>query len=254
MLRQRKAAVERQNARIQRSVRKPAVHPLDFRLPGEKHQHAAIPLRQRVPYGTCHGGVDRLGEGKTGAVFDLDRVLSTARLQHAGIAQQVCHRHALQGGRHHRDGQRIVLAKQFTTLQRKRQAQFRVEIALMKLVEDQQTHTAQPGVALQPSGEHTLGNHFDAGVGADPTLEAHAIPHLFTHCLAQQVCHARRCRTSGHPAWLHQQNGSPRQPCVCEEGQGYQRGLARTRGSLQHHITTRSQRLTQRWQYVGNGQ
>ena len=55
----------------------------------------------------------------------------------------------------------------------------------MELVKDQQAHAFQRRVFLQATGENALGDHFDAGAGADFAVQANAVAHGLTDLFTQ---------------------------------------------------------------------
>ena len=171
---------------------------------------------------------------------------------HGRAAQMPGQVRAVQRRRHAEQAQ--IRAQGGLDLQAQGQAQIGVERALVELVENHQPVGLQRRVSLQAAGEQALGHHLDPGAGSEAAVEAHGVAHRAAYGLAQEFGHARRRRPRRQPARLQHQDAAVGEPRLVQEAQRHQRGLARTRRSLEHGGGARGERRTQLVGHVLDGQ
>ena len=226
----------------------------NFPLPGQENQHAATVFHQGVLYRLHRHRRNGIAQLVGLAIASVHRVLPSPGSENRGVPQQSGHRLAVQGGRHHQQLQRRPLAEQFTTLQAQCQAQLRIEIAFVKLVEYDQGDILQAGVALQLPGENALGDDLYAGARTDAAVEPDAIADGLAHALSQHMRHTAGCRPGGHAARLQDQDLAFAQPGFPQQRQRHHSGLAGAGRSLHHQFVALAQAQRQLLKYFVDGQ
>jgi hypothetical protein len=101
-----------------------------------------------------------------------------------------------------------------------------MDIAFVELVEDHHADTGQFRVVDQAAGQDTLGNHLDAGGGADPAFHTHPVADGPADILTQQFRHAPRRHARRQPPGLQHQYLAAAQPVLAQQRQRNQRRLA----------------------------
>ena len=99
----------------------------------------------------------------------------------------------------------------------------------MHLVEDDQPVALQRGVVLQPAGEHSLGDHLDAGVGPDVAFVARLVADGVAHPFAEQRGHPLSGSTRRQPPRLEHHDSLICKPRFAPQHQRRKRGLTRSR-------------------------
>ena len=201
------------------------------------HAHAIVPDR---PHG--------LHAARRGSVTQLQRVIiarniNERRFLARRLAQPGNRARGLQ--RRRREGDEQVLAQRRTRIQGEGQGQVRVQVALVKLVDDDPRHARQLRVALQATQRHARRHHLHARAPTHPRIPAHRVTDLAPHLLAQQASDPAGGGPRGHPARLGDEHPPgrglvPRQRD--RDGGRQQRRLARARGSGHHGARTRARR------------
>ncbi len=124
----------------------------------------------------------------------------------------------------------------------------------MELVEQHRRHAIEPRIVQDHAGEHALGDHLDPGLGRHPRLHAHAITDRLPGPLAERPGHAVGGGPGGQAPRLQDDDLAPFGPWLIHQGQGHDRGLARSRRSHQHGAWVGGQGRPQRLQDVVNRQ
>ena len=124
--------------------------------------------------------------------------------------------------------------------------------ALVKFVEDYDSHPGQSRVGDEPGGEHAFRNDFDACSGPNPAVvacrPADGLPRLF----GQQRSHAS-CRCSScYPSGLKHDNTLVTQPRLVEQTQWNDGCLACARLRYQNRVTDDCQRAPQFFDHFFN--
>ncbi|MFI9661177.1 hypothetical protein PA6761_05964 [Pseudomonas aeruginosa] len=115
----------------------------------------------------------------------------------------------------------------------------------MEFVEDHQADTVQRGVVLQATGKDTLGDHFDAGLRADPALQADPVADgladLFAQLGGQPLGRGPRRQASR----FEHEDALAGEPGLVEQGQRHPGGLAGTRRGFQDGLVLCTKGLAQ---------
>ena len=203
------------------------------------HPHALRPQRAHGLHAARGRGITHL-EG-----VDLPRDVDERRIGARGVAQQGGRGGGLQRGRGQGDEQ--VLAQGRARIQRERQRQVRVQVALVKLVNDEGRHARKLRVPLKTSQGHARGHHLHPGRLAHPRVPAHRVADLAAHLLPEEASDPAGRRPCGDAPRLGDQD--PRRPLPatgpCQgngDGHGQQRRLARARGSRDERASARVRR------------
>ena len=135
-----------------------------------------------------------------------------------------------------------------------READIRLQVALVELVEDHATDVLERGIVLQPAREDAFGDHLDASRGADTGFEARAVTdelsRLRARKLRQPACHGAR----RNPARLQHDDALVRaEPGLVQQREWNHGALARAWRRLEHRIAMRTQRRPQGRQRVEDG-
>jgi hypothetical protein len=112
-----------------------------------------------------------------------------------------------------------------------RQAEVRLEVALVELVEDDRCHPVEPGVSLQASGEDPVGDDLDPGSPGEPALVTCGYADGLSDTLAEERSHPCGRSSSCDSTGLEQEY-APIHPWLVQKAKGNDRRLARTRLSL----------------------
>ncbi len=221
------------------------MHTANFRLPREEHQQAAGFIVKGFEHGLRHALIDVFAGLKRPPPAHRHWIHAPFTAQDRCVVEQPGQTLAFQRGRHQQNFQRLFSSKQLTTVQTQGQRQIGVEAALVKFVENQQTHAFQRRVVLQAASENAFGDHFDACVGADLAVEANAITDGFTDLLAQFAGQSLSSGARGQAARLKHQNGLPAQPRFVEQGQRHAGGFTGAGRRFEHRFVACRQRVTQ---------
>lgn len=221
------------------------VNAADLGLAGKKDQHAAAFLRQRLEHRLLHPRLDELAGLRRPSPADIHREHAALAAHHRRFAEQRRKTLALQGRRHHQHFQRRLVAQQFAAIESQRQGQVGIQAALVEFVEDHQADTVQRRVVLQATGKDTLGDHFDAGLRADPALQADPVADGLADLFAQ---------LGGQPLGRGPRRQAPRfehedalagEPGLVEQGQRHAGGLAGARRGFQNGLVLCAKGLAQ---------
>ena len=190
----------------------------DLAGPGQEDEHVAGFVAQGARDVRGDRGLDAVSRQATGRavqVAGFHRVLAPLGRDHrrgVAVAQQFGDRRGVEGRRH--DQQAQVVAKQSPRLERQRQAEIGVQRALVELVEDHQPDAVEPRIGLQHARQDALGDHLDAGAGADPGVAADAVADRLADLFAQQCRHASRRGAGGEAARLENDDLAALEPLV----------------------------------------
>ena len=159
-------------------------------------------------------------------------------------------RPAIDRRRHHQQAQ--LRPQPALDVQAQGEGEIRVQVPLMRLVEDHAGHALQPRVGLQAADQQALRHHLDPRRGRDLAIQARGQAHRLTHSLAQGLRHSARGGTRGHAARFQQQQLSALHPWLIPQDERHQRCLARAWGGDQDGIGAGAQCRQQRGQRGGN--
>ena len=124
----------------------------------------------------------------------------------------------------------------------------------MELVEQHRTDALKRGVIDDQTGEHALGDHLDAGPGADLGAEPSTHPDRLTDVLAERLGHALRGAAGRETTRFQDEDLAPREPRLVEQRQRHARRLASPGRGDQHGGRAGAQRRDQRRQSLVNRQ
>jgi hypothetical protein len=148
------------------------------------------------------------------------------------VADGTRERCAIERGRH--DEQAQVRPQVTPALERERQAEVALQVALVELVEDHARDSFERGIVLQHAGQDALGDDLEAGRGACTGLEPGAEADSLAGTLAERVRHALRDCARGDPARLEHHDPSVSPPGGIEQRERNDRALPGPRGRFQH--------------------
>jgi hypothetical protein len=143
----------------------------DLRSTGEEGEDVAVDVDEGLRHRRRDG---RRQHAWTGGLTVLDRDGVPAplgghdRSRSVLAAEQPCDPVPVEGRRG--DHQLQLGAQGPTDLQRERQAEVRLEVAFVELVEHHQPRPGQLGVPLQAAQDHAFGHHLDAGAATRAAL------------------------------------------------------------------------------------
>ena len=186
-----------------------------------------------------HLALEPLGRRHRG-VLDVDREALALGHLHRAVAQEGRDR-----GRVERRGQHRQPEVGAPSLRAPGQRQHQVapQVALVKLVDHHHAELVGPAIAGgEAPGQEALGHEHDAGVGADPAIEAHFVADRAAHPGAQLGSDPRgRSPRRQPPRLQHRDPPAPRHAGL-EQGRREPRGLARA-GRRHHHQIAAGERV-----------
>ena len=231
---------------------------------GEEHEHVAVVGGERSADRVDDVGFDRVEATRSRRSLRTaaapPAATAACRRATAGRTRQPAHvdvehpavaredgglEHPLQtlgvrGGRHCDDRQ--VGTDRGCDLDGERERRVGGQVALVDLVEDDRADAGQRRVVLQSACQHALGQHLDAGVGADVPLVARLVADEGPDRGARRRRHPLGGGAGGQTARLEHHDAPALQPRFVEEGERYDGGLARARGSDDDRPPVRGQR------------
>ena len=179
--------------------RKSAFDPADLPLARQEDQDGAAlgpqGARDRIRYLLVDAAVRVAPE-----IARLDRIGAAFGFDDGRLAEQPGDPRAVEGRGHDEEAQ--ILAQAALRIERQREAEIRIEGALVELVEEHGGDAVERGIVEDHAGEHALGHDLDAGFAADLGAEAHAQAHRLADGLAERLRHARGRSAGGEPARL----------------------------------------------------
>ena len=256
-------AVQRQHLqrRIARAAGDGIATAPDFRGARQEDEHVAGIGLQRAQDDASGALLDGFGpaidaDGRRSRVVRGDVERAPLRSHGACIAEHRCHRGAIQRGRH--DEQAQVVAQVALRVERQREAEVRLQVALVELVEDHAADVLERGIVLQPAREDAFGDHLDARRGTDARFESRAIADELSRLAACDLGQPTRHGACGDPARLqHDDALACAEPGLVQQRERDHRALARAGRRLEHRIAMRTQgrpQGRQRFEDRGDGQ
>ena len=222
---------------------------LDLTLAGEEGEDAAGLASQRVTNGLGHCILDLL-VGIAGPIADVDWKRPAFAFQHWRVAQQRCHARTVERRRH---DQKLQIRPQARLhVERQRQAEIRIETALVEFVEKHSGNVLQVRIVEDHPGEDAFGDDEHARLRRHLVIEPHAIADSRASIFAQQARHAACGGARGKPARLEQDDGAALAPGRVQEMQGNERRLACAGRRDQHPRIAPCQRSVKRGQNFGD--
>ena len=204
--------VERQHARAAVEHRRQAVGGAPNL--GRARQEAQRRARaKRIPHGVL--------ERDAGPVDHLDRMRAAGHVDDRTVTQKCGDAGRVDRGGHHHDAE---IAAREPCLPRERDAEIRVQAALVELVDDDGSDVAEQRILLQPRGQDAFGDDGQAGVGGGAAIEPDVPSHLAAERPALLGGDAPRDRARGHASRLQQQDRA-----VAHERGRHARRLSRAR-------------------------
>ena len=244
-----------QGHHLDRRIAQPGLQGLDgavnLALPRQEGQDRARLLAQGLDHRPGHGVFQPFQRVAAG-IAGLDREHPALRFNDRGPVQQPGHPDDVQRRRH--DQQAQILAQHRLAVPRQRQTEVGVQAAFVKFVEQHRPDSVQSWVVEDHPGEDPLGDHLDPRLRADPGLQPGPIADGLAGGLPQGLCHPVRGGPRRQPPRLQHQNSLPRQPWLVQQGQRYDRGLARARRRGEDHGIPGRKRGFQRLENGMNGQ
>jgi hypothetical protein len=184
-----------------------------------------------------------------------DRVLAALAGHHRGRGGATEQRGDAPGVGCGRHGQQAQVGPQVGAhVERQGEAQVGGQVAFVDLVEDHHCHTGQFRVVLQPTGEHALGDHLDAGGGADAPLVAGLVAHRATHLFAEQRGHTPGGRASGQAARFEHHDALVVEPGLVEQPERNDGGLAGARSRHDNRLAAVDECPPERVEHAHDGQ
>ncbi|AFC31785.1 hypothetical protein PM3016_5057 [Paenibacillus mucilaginosus 3016] len=225
LLRQHPVERRHLDAGAETALRKQPGRPADLPGAGQEDEQIAFLLRERL---YDHAGRRRLDAPvrRTGQIARLNREAAPLARHDRRPAEQLRHRFGFQGRRH--DEQAQVLAKHALRLQAERQAEIRLQVPLVELVEDQQADVLERRVALQHPRQDTFRNDLDARLGAHLRVEPHPVADRGADGFAERPGHEPGGRTGGEAPGLEHDDLASVQPRGVQQGQRHPGRLTRS--------------------------
>ena len=139
-------------------------------------------------------------------------------------------------------------------VEREREPDVGVEIALVKLVEQHGRDALERGIALQHPREHAFGDDLDPRALAHARLEPHAVADGVAGALAERRGHPHRDRARREPARLEHHDALAARPRLVEQRERHDGALARAGRRREHRVAAASRapraaaRAPRRWE------
>ena len=199
----------------------------DFGLARKKGENAALGFVE----GAEDGGRDAVGDGGRGEGGIGKAGLDGPEGRPGGGDGGVGAKHArrgggVEGGRHGQDAE--VGAEDGAGVKGQGETEIGVQAALVEFVEDHEADVGEFGVGEEAAREESLGQDFDAGVGADGAFEAHLVADSLADGAPEDARHGFGGQAGGEAAGLKQEDFfARREPARgAQEVWGGEKGLA----------------------------
>ena len=212
----------------------------DFGGARQEGQHRAGIGAQRRRDGIRHLPLQRR-IGLAAEITGLDRKGAALAGDNRRVAEQFGDPRAIERRRHHQDAQ--ILAQAGLGVARQRQAQIRIERALVKFVEQHGGDAVEFGVVENLPREDALGHDFDPGGARNLRAETNAIADGLAGAFAERLRHPFGAGAGRDPARLQHDDLFALQPGRVEQRQRHPRGLAGAGRRDQHRGVVRRERL-----------
>ena len=199
---------------------------------GQKHQHRAGLRSQRLLDNRDHLILPP-ALARHRPVLHRHRKRPALAGHHRHIAQHPGNRRGVERRRHHQNPQ--VVPQRLLGFAHQRQAQVRLQRALVELVEQHRGIVLEHGVVLDQPGQDAFGHHFDLGVRRYPGIQPGPVADGLTRLLAQLPGHVARRRARRQPSRLQHQNLTARPPVRRQQRHRHPGGLTGPRRCLQQH-------------------
>ena len=232
----REVAVERQHdeaLRRQDGLQRRG-HAADFAGTGQEREGVA-----RVRLERLHDAVGHLARERGRARARRRRGVDGLHVEHAAgcahearVVEHAPQRVGVERGRHHEQAQ--VRPQVPLALERQREPEVALQVALVELVEHHAGHALERGVALQHAGQDALGHDLEAGCRADAGLEPGPVTDARAGPLADERRHAFRDGPCSDAARLEHHDAAIATPAGFEQREGHDGALAGPGGRLEH--------------------
>ncbi len=203
----------------------------NFSSPGQKRQHRTGIGAQRHRDGIGHLPFQRR-IGLSAEIARLDRKRAALAGDHRRIAQQRGDPRPVERRRHHQDAQ--ILAQSDLRIARQRQAEIRIERALVKFVEQHGCDPGQFGIIENLPRENALGDNLDPGRARYLRAEPDTVAHGLADTLADRLRHPFGTGAGRDPPRLQHDDFLGSDPWCIQQRQRHPRGLARPRRRYQY--------------------
>jgi hypothetical protein len=207
-----------------------ADHGSDLPGPGEEDEDIPRVTLERMMH-RCGDTVFQTDVGSPGHPPQIDRERPSAARHDWRIPEEDRDRARVESRRHDEDAK--VRAEAFADVERECQAEIRLEVSFMELVEDDERDTVEGGVPLEASGENAVGDDLDPGLLRDPALVTRRDADGLPDTLAEQCGHPRGGSACGDPTGFEQEHATAIHPRFGQQPEGYDRRLAGARLSLE---------------------
>ena len=158
------------------------------------------------------------GGGGVGLVLDGEREHASGGVQDGAVAEEGGDGRGVEGGRHDEEFQ--VGARGVLEAAKQSEREIGVEVALVELVEDDDTDAAECGVGDEAAGEDAFGDEAKAGARAFDLFEADAVADGLAGLLVEFFCDAACGHACGETARFEDDDfaGDVREECGRDAG------------------------------------
>ena len=147
------------------------------------------------------------------------------------IAEEDRDRARVERRRHDEDAE--LRPEALAGVERECQAEIRLEVALVELVEDDERDAVERGISLEASGEDAVGDDLDPGRLRDPAFVTRRDADGLPDTLAEQCRHPCGGSTGRDPTRFEQEHATAIHPRLAQQAEGNDRRLACARFSLE---------------------
>jgi hypothetical protein len=147
----------------------------------------------------------------------INRERSSPARDKWGISEEDRDRARVESRRH--DENAKLRSEAFAGVQGERQAEIRLEVALVEFIEDDQCHAVEGGISLEASGENAVGDDLDPGRAGYPALVTGGQTDSLSDTLAEERSHPCGRSTSCDPTGLEQEY-APVHPWLVQKAEG----------------------------------
>ena len=184
--------------------------------------------------------VFQTGVGSPRHPTQIDRERPSSARHDWRIAEEGRDRARVEGRRHDEDAK--VRPEALADVERECQAEIRLEVALMELVEDDERDAVERGVSLKASGENAVGDDLDPGHRRDPAFVTGRDADGLPDTLAEECRHPRGSSAGRDPTGFEQEHVATIHPRLTQQAEGNDRCLACARLSLEDRSADRGER------------
>jgi hypothetical protein len=202
----------------------------DLPGPGEEDEDIPRVTLERMMH-RCGDTVFQTGVGSPRHPMQIDRERPSPARHEWRIPEEDRDRARVESRRHDEDAK--LRPEALAGVERECQAEIRLEVALVELVEDDERDAIERGVSLKASGEYAVGDDLNPGHPRDPAFVTRRDADGLPDTLAEECRHPRGSSAGRDPTGFEQEHAAAIHPRLAQKAEGNDRRLTCARLSLE---------------------